>query len=250
MSKCLLPRTVFVNASGIDIESDGKRIVDTRDVVLESLHGGVTLLVGRIHSHYNRRLTANSREARRFVEAEEVCCAFPEQVPLSSHRQSHIDKIKLMRRLLEERLNLNGLAMPPQMHSVVITSSIGIQMWDEAIQLMLDYQSTDDGRISHLISDPSRNPNKGIPIHVPYFLSNPSLIGINHFIDAFKSVHELIYKRPVANIVEHDLSELINFTCKNLTYTDQRYGDKSTSKVFVDRSLVRKSDNPKITSGL
>lgn len=100
--------------------------------------------------------------------------------------------------------------MPPEMHAVFLTSSIGIQMWDEAIQVILDYQSTENGRISNLIDDPTRDPNKGIPIHVPYYLPSPKgILGIGYFLDALRSVHELIYKRKIPNLVQHSLSELL-----------------------------------------
>jgi hypothetical protein len=80
-------------------------------------------------------------------------------------------------------------------------------MWDEALQLILDYQSTDDGRVGHLIQDPQRNPSKGIPIHIPYFLPHPkSILGVDHFLTSLICAHELNYKRPIPNLVEHNIS--------------------------------------------
>lgn len=97
----------------------------------------------------------------------------------------------------------------------MISSNTGIQMWDEAMQIVLDYLSTEDGQIGKLIDLPGRNWKNAVPIYAPYFTDAPKgLLGCDHFLTTLQSGHQLIYKHPIANLIRYSLAETVEYVKK------------------------------------
>lgn len=133
-------------------------------------------------------------------------------VPLSSHRQGHIQKIEMMRHTLWKRFQTIEFHTPPQIHGIFLTSNLGIQMWDEAMQIILDYLSTEDGRVGRLIHPPDRDFSKAVPIIYPYYSDPPpGLLGCDHFLTTLKSAHQLIYKHPIPQLTRYSLRQTVEY---------------------------------------
>jgi hypothetical protein len=197
LASALKDKLVFLDITGRDHIQKAEspfRIFDSR-LAFSFKPGEVTLLVGRSNSKFNKSLIETQPNKAHFIDMEELVSAFPEMVPLSIERGLNYNLIKDTKAHFKHRLPNQNAETPLKINSILITSNTGIQNWDESIQVILDYHSSEDGTIDALHFRPKRDPNKAIPICVPYFESPKGVLGAEHFVNGLRTTYGLIYGR-------------------------------------------------------
>lgn len=72
------------------------------------------------------------------ITLEEMCALYPEKVPLSYRSKDN----SALRKNIEQRTGLN-LTREPHINQILYTSA-EIRMWDEAIQVVIDHQPSNN----------------------------------------------------------------------------------------------------------
>ncbi|EGR32567.1 hypothetical protein IMG5_077480 [Ichthyophthirius multifiliis] len=133
-----------------------------------------------------------------YITVEEYITITPFCVQQSRRTKEHIQKKS---QIVKDRLGLKDdeIGQPLQCHGIFIMANP--KQWEEAIQIILDLLSTENGKIANQI--PEIGPEKHIPIFCSYgdlLVKSPYLLPriiCGGFVMALKAVYKGIYKREL-----------------------------------------------------